>query len=215
MHSLRRWYPIVLALAGVAASLAVFDRLPDPMAIHWSLDGAANGWMPRAVGAFIAPALLLVSWGLLRGAPTLDPRRENFAKFAGAYDTTVAALLTLGFVVHLIVLALGLGYQVSIGRVGPALVGVVFIIVGNVMPLARSNFMFGVRTPWTLSNERVWARTHRLAGYTMTIAGLVIVAIALLLPPGLIGAVFVACIGAALAAPVVYSYLTWKREMKQ
>ena len=74
--------------------------------------------------------------------------------------------------------------------------------------------MFGVRTPWTLSNERVWARTHRLAGYTMTIAGVVIVATALLLPPGLIDAVFIACVVAALAGPVVYSYLTWKREMK-
>ncbi len=138
MHNLKRWYPIALALAGVAASLAVFDRLPDPMAVHWSLDGVANGWMPRAVGAFISPALLLATWGLLRLAPTLDPRRENFAKLA-----------------------------------------------------------------------------HRLAGYTMTIAGFVIVATALLLPPGLIDAVLIACVAAALAGPVVYSYLTWKREMKQ
>ena len=216
MHSLlRRWYPVALALLAVAISIAVFGRLPGRMAVHWDLDGNPNGWMPRSVGAFFTPILLLGIWGILRGVPTIDPRRENYEKFTGAYDVAVAATLTLLFATHLIVLALGLGYHVAVARLGPALLGALFVIVGNVMPLARSNFMFGVRTPWTLSNDRVWSRTHRLAGYTMTGAGVVMIATAALLPPNLVNGVVIAAVVAALVGPAVYSYLTWKREMKQ
>ena len=74
---------------------------------------------------------------------------------------------------------------------------------------------FGLRTPWTLSNDRVWTRTHRLAGYTMSGAGLLIIAAAVVLRPDVINDVVIAAIVTAIAGPVVYSYLTWKREMKQ
>jgi hypothetical protein len=72
---------------------------------------------------------------------------------------------------------------------------------GNVMLRARSNFMFGIRTPWTLSNDDVWARTHRFAGYTMTSAGLVMILSAAFVPPDILGAVVVSAIVAALVAP--------------
>ena len=211
---LKRWYPLALVLAACAASLAVFSRLPDPMAVHWDLDGIPNGWMPRAVGAFITPMIMIVAWFGLRVAPLLDPRRANYEKFTAAYDLTVFTLLALVFVMHLVVLAIALGYHVPVNRLAPALIGVVFLVIGNVMPRARSNFMFGIRTPWTLSNERVWARTHRLAGYTMTAAGIVMILSAALLSPDLLGAVVVTAVVTALVAPAVYSYLTFRRESK-
>lgn len=121
----------------------------------------------RELRPALTPALLLVIWGVLRFAPKIDPRRDNYDKFAAAYDITVAAVLALIFAIHLMMLALGLGYHLPVARIAPALIGALFVIIGNVMPLARSNFVFGIRTPWTLSNDRVWARTHRLAGYTL------------------------------------------------
>jgi uncharacterized membrane protein len=96
-----------------------------------------------------------------------------------------------------------------------ALVGALFVVIGNVLPLARSNFMFGIRTPWTLSSDRVWVRTHRLGGYMMTAAGFVMIAAGLLLPAELSIMVVVAAVASAAIAPAVYSYLTWKREIKQ
>ena len=210
--AVKRWYPLALALAACATSLAVFHRLPDPIAVHWDLAGTPNGWMPRAVGAFISPVLLIVTWGVLRGAPLIDPRRENYKRFDGAYDTVVAASLVLLFLMHLVLLATGLGYAVPIVRIAPALMGALFVVVGNVMPRARSNFMFGIRTPWTLSNDRVWARTHRLAGYTMTVAGLAMILSAFLASPAILGAIIVTAIVAAVVAPAVYSYLTFRRE---
>jgi uncharacterized membrane protein len=211
----KRWYPVLLALVGAAASLAVYRRLPETMVVHWDIDGKPNGWMPRAFGAFFGPVFLLVIWQIMRLLPRIDPRRPNYARFGDAYDTIVAATLLLILATHGIVLAVALGYHVAVPRLVPALVGALFVVIGNVMPRMRPNWWFGVRTPWTLSNDRVWARTHRLAGFSMTAAGLVIIASALVLPARLGLPVLIAAVVGATIGPVVYSYLTWKREQRR
>ena len=211
----RRWYPVGLALVGAAASLAVYRRLPETMAVHWDIDGNPNGWMPRAFGAFFGPVFILVLWQIMRVLPRIDPREPNYARFGDAYDTIVAAVLLLLLATHGIVLAVALGYQVAVSRLVPALVGVLFVVIGNVMPRMRPNWWFGVRTPWTLSSDRVWARTHRLAGFSMTAAGLVMIASAFVLPARLGLPVLIAATVAATIGPAVYSYLTWKREQQR
>lgn len=212
---LTRWYPVALAVVAAAVSLAVLPQLPEPMAVHWDLQGNPNGWMPRATAAFLTPVMLLAVWGLLRAVPGLDPRRENYDKFSSAYDTVVAAVLALLFVGHLMVLAIALGYHVPAARIVPVLLGVMFLVVGNVMPRARSNFTFGIRTPWTLSSERVWASTHRLAGYAMAAGGLAMIAAGLFLRADLSVLVVAGAIAAALLGPAVCSYFIWRRETQK
>jgi uncharacterized membrane protein len=69
-----------------------------------------------------------------------------------------------------------------------------------------------VRTPWTLSNDRVWTRTHRLAGYSMTGAGILMILSGFVFPVSLGAPIVVGAGVAAVLAPAVYSYLTWRRE---
>ena len=72
----------------------------------------------------------------------------------------------------------------------------------------RKNFFIGIRTPWTLASDEVWARTHRLGGYLFVIAG-----VAMLVLP-LFGIGVLAIVGASLIAglgPVVYSFFAYRR----
>jgi uncharacterized membrane protein len=214
MRRLPTWYPVLLALAAAAASLAVFDRLPERMPIHFDFNGNPDGWASRAVGAFLPTAMILGLWGVLRFLPKIDPRRQNYERFGASYDLTVGALLTLLFIIHLLVLGQALGYRVPMGRVLPVLVGGLFLVIGNVLPRARSNFMYGIRTPWTLSSDRVWMRTHRLAGYMMALAGLTMIFTGVFLPGAFTAPLIVAALVTALAAPVVYSYFAWRQEQR-
>src|SRR5689334_9332608 len=182
---MKQWYPVGLALVAAAMSAAVYSRLPETMAVHWDLDGNPNGWMPRAVGAAFGPVMILLLGFVMRFVPRIDPRAENYARFREAYEVIVASVLVLLLVTHGIMLAIALGYHVSIARIVPALVGALFVVIGNMMPLVRPNWWFGIRTPWTLSNDRVWTRTHRLAGFCMAGGGLLIIVAALVLPPSL------------------------------
>jgi uncharacterized membrane protein len=209
---MKQWYPVVLALVAAAMSAAVYTRLPETMAVHWDLDGNPNGWMPRAVGAAFGPVMILLLGFLMRVVPRIDPRAENYARFGEAYEVIVASVLVLMLVTHGIMLAIALGYHVSVARVVPALVGVLFVVIGNMMPLVRPNWWFGIRTPWTLSNDRVWTRTHRLAGFCMTGGGVLMIVAALVLPPSLGLPVLLTVAVAATVGPALYSYLTWKRE---
>jgi len=208
----KRWYPVGLALVAAAMSAAVYARLPDTMAVHWDLNGNPNGWMPRAIGAAFGPVSILLLGFVLRFVPRIDPRAENYARFGEAYEVIVASVLLMLLVVHGIMLAVALGYHVSVARIVPALVGALFVVIGNMMPVVRPNWWFGFRTPWTLSSDRVWARTHRLGGYCMTAGGLVMIVSALVLPPAFGVPVLIAVAVASTFGPALYSYLTWKRE---
>lgn len=208
---MRKWLPLLLILADLAFAVAVYGRLPERVPSHWNFHGEVDAWSGRLSAVLVLPIVATLTWALLRGLPLIDPRRAHYAKFAGSYDTVVLAAVALLVAIHVVVLGAGLGWPISVGRVVPVALGLLFIVLGNVLPRARSNFWFGIRTPWTLSNERVWERTHRVGGYLMVAAGLVCVAAALL--PSSVGiAVVPFAVGAAALASVVYSYFAWKQE---
>ncbi len=104
-----------------------------------------------------------------------------------------------------------LGWPVAVPRVAPIGSAVLFIIIGNTLPRARPNWFFGIRTPWTLSSDRVWERTHRLGGYIMLLGGALIALAAVVSPRWAI----VVLIGTAVlttAVALIYSYVLWRRE---
>lgn len=206
----RLLHPLLVVLA-FAASAMVWSRLPAEMPVHWNLAGEADRYGSRLEGALLMPAMMLFTWVMMRTLPKIDPRRANYARMAGTYELVITITLASMLVLHGVFLAMGLGYPVAIGTVAPLVVGVLFMALGNVLPRAKPNWWFGVRTPWTLSSDRVWARTHRVAGYTMLLAGLALVAIAFIPGEEAKLALLVAA-GLTAFVPVVYSYVAWRQE---
>ena len=210
---MRKWIPASLIAAAWAISLAAFERLPDRIPTHWGMTGEVDGWSGRTVGAFGFPTLMLVMWGILYWLPSIDPRRDNYAKFRGSYDAVVAAVLGLMLIVHGAVIAVSLGWDVPIPVVISLSVGALLIVVGNLLPRARPNWFFGIRTPWTLSSDRVWDRTHRVGGRVMVVAGLIVAVSGLAPAPWPVILVTVAAIGGAVV-PIVYSYVAWREDRR-
>jgi len=86
-----------------------------------------------------------------------------------------------------------------------------FIIIGNYMTQIRQNFFFGIKTPWTLSNEVVWKKTHRLGGYMFMASGMVSILSSVL--KGSLGYYLMfTTIMLAAFVPIIYSYLLFKKE---
>jgi uncharacterized membrane protein len=207
---MRRFYPLFLIVLAFGFSLAVYSRLPDRIPLHWNWEGEVDRFGGRLEGAFLLPAIVLVVWLVMRFLPGIDPRRANYEKFAGTYDTVVNGALTLLVAIHIIVLGNALGWPIPLERTTPVLVGILLIVIGNVLPRTRSNWWLGIRTPWTLSSERVWRETHRLGGYLMFGSGILMLLSAALPTPWLwigVGAVI-----ASSAISIFYSYVLWKKE---
>jgi uncharacterized membrane protein len=211
---MRRWIPLLIIFATFAFGAAVYDRLPERMPIHWNARGEVDGYGSRFWGTFGLPAFLVLIWGILRAVPYLDPRRENIEKFRGAYEDLIIAVIAIMSMIQVTAVGSALGWPIAVGRVVPAAIGVLFVFLGNLLPRFRSNFFLGIRTPWTLSSDTVWTKTHRFGGYFMVGVGF------LLIIAGLTGSALWITIaitgGISLAVGVfLYSYLLWRGEQRR
>lgn len=206
-----RWFGLVIAAIAVAVSLWAHPQLPPTVATHWSLRGTPDGFSSRGWAVAIIPLVILVMTGLFNVLPKLDPRRENYAKFLGTYWLIANAVIVFMLIAHGMIIATGLGYSVKIDRLMPIGVGVLFIILGNYLTRVEPNWFVGIRTPWTLSSDTVWRKTHRTGGWLMVLGGFVVAACAFL-PHGAFLPLFVTAIVIMAVIPIVQSYVLWKRE---
>ena len=196
---MRKWLPVLLTVTAFALSLAFYSRLPDPMVIHWGADGEPNGWAGRPFGAFLPPVLMAAFTILFRVLPGADPRKDHYEKFWSSYDLIAISVVVLCFAAQAVVLAKALGLPIPLARATALLIGLFYLAIGNVFPRLRSNWWIGIRTPWSLSSEENWARTHRLGGYLIVAAGILLLADAAA-PGHWMNRI---ALGSAIVAPVV------------
>ena len=208
---MRKWIPLLIVVAAFIASAAVFPRLPETMPTHFDMSGQPNGWSSRLFGAWAVPLFLILMWGLFRVLPAIDPRGSNYAKFGGAFEGMIVSIMLFMLALHIVMLRSALGYPVAMQRVVAIGVGVLLAVIGNLLPRARPNWFIGIRTPWTLSSDRVWEKTHRFGGHVFVAGGILII-LAGLVTAHWASILLVTIVLLCTAAVFVYSYVEWKRE---
>ena len=207
----------IASLAAVAAaagfSLWARTQLPDaPVATHFDAMGHVNGYMPRDKALAFMPIFgLILVVIMLWIIPVVMPKNGRLERSSEAYGAVVVVLaLFLGFV-HFGLIARALHYPVETPRLTLAGIGLLFVVIGNYLPKTRFNYVMGIRSPWTLSSEEVWDKTHRLAGPLYVLLGLAVLADAIVAP---FPQAFVFMVGAAIAVTIIcliYSYVVAKR----
>jgi uncharacterized membrane protein len=207
-----RWLAPAVTLAMWAFALAVFGRLPAMVPSHVNLAGEVDGWLPRAYGAFLPAIIATGMVGLIHLVPRIDPRASNVEKFQGDWRLLLNLIVLFFAVVEATTLGHALGWPVDLGQSSLVSVALLFVGIGNYLPRVRSNWFMGIRTPWTMDNERVWRATHRVGGRTFVAAGLML-GIAALLPAGARPALTLVSIAVAVVIPLVYSYVAWRRDV--
>ena len=210
---LSEWPLWLLIVAALVLGAVVYPQLPERVASHWNYKGEVDGYSSRCWGAFGIP---LLTAGIYLGMlliPLIDPRRQNYEKFAGAYRVIKAVLVIFMTGIHLVVVLNALGFRVPVDKAVMTGVSLLFLIIGNYMGQFRHNYFVGIRTPWTLANEEVWRKTHRLGGRLWVAAGILGLAGALLGGP-VGGLVLAAALALAAIVPIVYSYLEFRKLSK-
>jgi uncharacterized membrane protein len=208
---MRKWISLMIVVAAFIVSAVVYPRLPATIPTHWDLAGQPNGWSSRFWGAWLIPIFLLGMWALVRVLPRIDPRGSNYAKFGGAFEAIIDAIMLFMLALHVVALRAALGHPVEMQRILPIGIGVLLIVIGNLLPRARPNWFVGIRTPWTLSSDRVWEKTHRFGGRVFVAAGLIIT-IASFVWVQEAHVVLFAVMVVVASSVMIYSYLEWKRE---
>lgn len=205
----------LLVVGMVAASAWAWPQLPDDarVPIHWGIGGEIDGTAPKPFGLLFLPALTAIVLVLLRVTPRFEPRRSNLARSGRAYGTLVVALAALLAGLHGVVVLTALGEPIEVTTVVGLGIGGLFVILGNVLGTIRSNYLFGIRTPWTLSSDLSWNRTHRFGGRLWFLLGLLLMATGFADLPGEgLFALLLGGLAVTMAAIVWYSYRIWSLD---
>jgi uncharacterized membrane protein len=215
---MHRRSPLVVTSAALAFELGIaaygFTRVPPGarVAMHWDAVGHPNGYGNAFFAFLLFPALTVAISAGLAFLPSIEPRRRNLQMSARAYTAVWISLLLLMAAVQAAIVfsAISPGTTEIVARLVPAAVGVMLVVVGNYLGKVRSNFFFGIRTPWTLSSERSWNKTHRLGGRLFVALGLIAAATSIFPLVGFVA--LVAGVTVVVLILCVYSYREWSRD---
>jgi uncharacterized membrane protein len=144
--------------------------------------------------------------------PRIDPRKSNIEKFRKYYDNFVLLIIVFLFYIYLLTIFWNMGFRFNmITLLSPAF-AILFYYSGVLIENAKMNWFIGIRTPWTLSSEKVWDKTHKIGGKLFKIAGIIAIA-GMLFPSYAIFFILVPMLSAAIYS-VVFSYIEYQKETK-
>ncbi|PIN86777.1 hypothetical protein COV19_03165 [Candidatus Woesearchaeota archaeon CG10_big_fil_rev_8_21_14_0_10_44_13] len=200
---------ICMIILSFAVSIFLYPDMPERMASHWNAKGEVNGYMPRFWGLFLMPIISVAMLLLFLIIPYIDPMKKNIDAFRPYFDGFILLMMIFLFYIHLLTLFWNLGYKFSlINSMLPAF-AILFYYIGILTENAKRNWFIGIRTPWTLSNDKVWQKTHMIGGRLFKISAVIALAglffqkyaILFVLVPIIISSIYV----------VAYSYYVYRK----
>lgn len=202
-------YPLAIIAVSVLVGIFLYPYMPDLMASHWGITGQVDGYVGKNFGLFFMPVLSLFMYLLFRVLPLTDPYRKNFLQFEHYYNKFIIIIFSFLFYIYLLTIFWNLGYRFNLIRVLSPAFAVIFYYAGVLSANARRNWFVGIRTPWTLSSDTVWDKTHLVGGNLFKLSA--VLALQGLFLPEL--AVYLILIPVLLttATVFVYSYFVYRQ----
>jgi len=202
----------IAILLPILFGLIMWNKLPDMMITHWGADGNADGFSTKSLAVFGLPVMMLVVHLLCLYFTTLDQKQKGQNKKALNIIFWIVPLISLFS--NGMVYAIAFGKAFSFTLLLPALLGIMFVFIGNYLPKVKQNRTLGIKVSWTLNNEENWNKTHRLGGKVWVISGLAML-FSIFLPQVAMVPVVACAILAATIIPIVYSYCIYKKHQNE
>jgi uncharacterized membrane protein len=201
----------IVALSFIAG-FCFYPHMPQKMATHWGCGGQVDGYMSRTIGVFLMPLVLTGVVLFFIAIPRIDPLRANIEKFRKHYDGFAILLSIFLLALHLQMLSWNIGIEISPNKTMPIGLGILFFYIGIICENVKRNWFLGIRTPWTLSNEIVWEKTHKIGAKLFKAVGVITFlgfffsryAVLFVIIPVLLAALYT----------IIYSYIEYRKVQK-
>ncbi len=198
----------LLCLLPIVLALALYEKLPEQIAIHFDYTGTPDNYLPKALAVFGLPLILALLNLYTHFRLNNDPKSENAS--SAMKQVTKWAIPLVSIIVMPITLFMAIGADIPITMIVTAIVGVMLVVCGNYLPKCRRNYTVGIKLPWTLDSEDNWNKTHRFAGPLWVIGGMLFIATAFF--DSMIAAIGIIVLLVTL--PPIYSYFTYKNQIR-
>jgi len=203
---------LLLVIVSLLISFYFAPKLPSSIPSHWNYRGEVDGYMAKSWGIFLIPAFLFILFLLFLILPKADPLKANVEKFRKYFDGFIIVLFLFFIAIHLQTILWVLGTKIPPNIIFPIGLGILFYYVGIMLNHSQRNWFIGIKTPWTLSSDEVWDKTHKLGAKLFKICGGVSIigiffkdyAIIFVLVPVIIAAIYL----------TIYSYIEYKKSLQ-
>ena len=205
----------ILAIAPILMVLAVYSKLPAQVPMHWGIDGNVDRYGDK-MELFLLAGMNILMAVMMYGLPKIDPKKRNYERFQGSYEWMIIWIMAFYVVIMGVVLLETMNPgRFDIGRVICSMVGILFIAIGNMMPKVKNNFFMGIKTPWSLSSDVVWNKTHRLGGKCFVFGGVLMILSGFSGDGKIMFAATMLMVAVIAVVPMVMSYIWYKQEMQK
>ena len=200
----------LIALSFISGAL-VYSLLPDTMATHWNAEGVADGFSQKDISSvFLLPICSLLLLGLMLILPKIAVFKANWEKFYNAYQNFIAVMLTYMLFIQIVMYVSNLGFNVPVGTSIMAGISGLFFYISFFMEKVKRNFFAGIRTPWTLANDKVWDKTHKKGAIVFRVWAIAFLLLALISGKYAVYGLLVLIFGGIIYL-FAYSYLEYKK----
>ncbi len=200
----------LIAIISLLLAMIAYPFLPEEIPFHFGPTGEVDRYGGTWT-IFLIPAVivfLIVAAELFRFA---DPKKQSYDKFSKQYYRVHFLASLLFILMEIYIIAVSVGIEVmNINHLIPAVIGMLFLVIGNSMPKFKHNYFCGIRTCYTLTNEDVWFMTHRFAGKLWFLGGFGMI-LTVFLPTDATMIVFIIIVVALTIIPILYSYFSYQR----
>jgi len=203
---------IVILLSFIIGAY-LYPAMPDYIASHWNAAGDVDGYLPKSWSLFLMPVVLVLIMLFMLLIPRIDPLKANIEKFRGYFDNFTVILVLFLFYIYLLTMFWNIGMKFNMTQLMSPAFAALLYYTGVLVENSRKNWFIGIRTPWTMSSEKVWNKTHKLGGKLFKASG-VIALLGIFLP----SYVFIIIVVPVLLVAVytaVYSYLEYNKERRR
>jgi len=202
---------ILIILISFAVGVYFYPRMPERVASHWNAQGEVDGYMSKGWGLFFMPLMSLGLFLLFLLIPKIDPLKENIKKFRKYFDGFIVLMMLFLFYIYLLTLFWNIGSRFNMSQLMIPAMGILFYYCGILVENTKRNWFIGIRTPWTLSSETVWDKTHKIGGRLFKAAG-VIAFLGIFFPKQAILLVIIP-VFLVTAYTLIYSYFEYQKEI--
>ncbi|MBU0628616.1 MAG: DUF1648 domain-containing protein [Nanoarchaeota archaeon] len=201
--------PFAIVLVLFIVSFYLYPTMPEKMPTHWNAKGEIDGYGNRFMGLFLIPMILLAILIVFLIIPQIEVYRKNIESFKDYFYGFKIVFLLFFVVIYTAALLPNFGIDINMNYIIIPALAVLFYYVGYILKFTKRNFFIGIRTPWTLSSEKVWDKTHQL-GSKLFKAFSIIILSSLFFKNSLMWFVLAPII-ALIVILFVYSYLEYKK----
>ena len=142
--------------------------------------------------------------------PKIDPLKGNIEKFRKYFDGFTVLMIAFLFYIYLLTVFWNIGIRFNMIQFMIPILGILFYYCGILVENAKRNWFIGIKTPWTLSSEAVWDRTHKIGGKLLKIAGMIAI-FGIFFPKYTILFVIIPVISVAVYT-IIYSYFEYQKQ---